>query len=224
MVAAQQRRRSRPPRIADQPLPAWQQRSQETTDRLLEAAEALLGEGGAEAATLRAIADRAGVSPAIVYRRFPDKDAVLRAVYTRFFERTGAANARGLANPALQTASLKQIGRSVVIGMAEGYRLNRPLLRALVMYARTHPDPEFRKRCAALNRATFGRMKDIILAHRAEISHPDPDVGVPFALSLVGTMLQERILLNDLPPTAPLPQAELIAEVTRAFMTYLGVI
>ena len=44
-----------------------------TTERLLEAAESLLRERGVDAATLRAIADRAGVSVGIVYRQFQTK-------------------------------------------------------------------------------------------------------------------------------------------------------
>jgi len=42
---------------------------------------------GAEAATVPAIAERAGASVGAVYRRFPDKDALLRAVCERFLER-----------------------------------------------------------------------------------------------------------------------------------------
>src|SRR5215470_5942563 len=107
-------------RSLDQPLPAQQQRSQATTDLLLEAAEELLREGGADAATLRAIANRAVVSLGIVYRRFPDKDAVLRAVYTRFFERVAAANARGLATLRLRRAPAKRIVATLVTGIGEG--------------------------------------------------------------------------------------------------------
>ena len=77
---------------ADRANPVKQRRSQETLDRLLDAAEHRLGRVGAEGATLRAIADQAGVSVGIVYRRFPDKDTVLRATYMRFFERAVAAN------------------------------------------------------------------------------------------------------------------------------------
>src|SRR5579862_6425217 len=106
----------------DEPLPALQARSQATTEHLLEAAEELLAEGGADAATLRAIADRAGVSLGIVYRRFPDKDAILRAVYTRFFSSVAATNERSLTSTKLQRRSLAELARALVTGIAEGYR------------------------------------------------------------------------------------------------------
>jgi AcrR family transcriptional regulator len=88
-------------RAPDSPLPTEQTRSQETLERLLTAAELVLRDEGPDGATLRAIADRAGVSVGIVYRRFPDKDTVLRAVYMRFFERSAAANATALRDPRL---------------------------------------------------------------------------------------------------------------------------
>src|SRR5260221_3016165 len=70
-----------------------QARSRLTVHRLLSAAEALLAHGGLDAATVPAIASAAGVSVGVVYRRFPDKDNLLRAVYDRFFERIRDQNA-----------------------------------------------------------------------------------------------------------------------------------
>ncbi|HEV8409634.1 MAG TPA: helix-turn-helix domain-containing protein, partial [Gemmatimonadaceae bacterium] len=125
----------------DLPLPATQTRSQETVERLLSAAEDALSGEGVDGATLRAIADRAGVSLAIVYRRFADKDSVLRAVYMRFFERVRAANAASLARArGRRTRPPAAIATELVAGMIAGYRANRNLIRALLLYARTHED------------------------------------------------------------------------------------
>jgi AcrR family transcriptional regulator len=54
---------------------------------LVEAACALLHEGGTEALSLRAVARRAGVSAMAPYRHFADKDALLAAVAAAGFER-----------------------------------------------------------------------------------------------------------------------------------------
>lgn len=223
MAATTRTRRGRRPDPSDQPLPARQERSQATTEHLLEAAEHLLREGGADAATLRAIADRAGVSLGIVYRRFPDKDAVLRAVYMRFFERVAELNARSLASERLRRATIAQSARGLVAGIAEGYRVHRPLLRALVLYARTHPDAEFRKRAAALNAAAFADMQRLFEAHGDAITHPHPELAVPFAISAVASMLQERMLFHDVWAQPTLPQPELVTEAARMFLSYLGV-
>ena len=86
--------------------PPVQARSQARVERLLAAATAIVEEEGAEAATTRAIAARAGVPVATLYQFFADRDAVLDAVLQRELEaldrhvaaqseaaRTGAATA-----------------------------------------------------------------------------------------------------------------------------------
>jgi len=57
-----------------------------TRVRLYEAATALIGERGYEAATLRDVAARAGVSPALLYRYFPNKRSVVLALYDELSE------------------------------------------------------------------------------------------------------------------------------------------
>ncbi|TGD84943.1 TetR/AcrR family transcriptional regulator [Mycolicibacterium sp. CH28] len=54
-----------------------QARSKQTVARILEAAAAIADEQGVDAATTRAIADRAGVAYPSLYRFFADRDAVL---------------------------------------------------------------------------------------------------------------------------------------------------
>jgi len=207
--------------IADQPLPAKQRRSAATTERLLAAAEGLLREGGADAATLRAIASRAAVSLAIVYRRFPEKDAVLRAVYKRYFTHVLATNERALANPVLRSGSFEQLAASIVTGIAEGYRRDPALLRALVLYARTHPSAEFRARAAALNEHVFTGIRQLVESHPAGVSHPDPKRAVSFALAAVASVLADRILFSAEASLPSLPRRQLTAEATRLFITYL---
>jgi AcrR family transcriptional regulator len=207
----------------DQALPARQRRSQMTTERLLEAAESLLRERGVDAATLRAIADRAGVSVGIVYRRFRDKDTVLRAVYTRFFAGIDAANRRTLASDRLRDATTLQILKAVVRGIGEGYRRHRTLVRALVLYARSHPDPVFRKRAMALNAAAYVRVHRLLLGRRREIRHPKPVAAVAFGLSAIAALLQERIVFGDVTALPIVSDGELIAEATRMLQCYLRV-
>jgi AcrR family transcriptional regulator len=207
----------------DSALPARQQRSQMTTERLLEAAESLLRESGADAATLRAIADRAGVSVGIVYRRFRDKDTVLRAVYTRFFAGIDATNRRALDSDRLRDATTPQILSAVVTGIGDGYRRHRTLVRALVLYARSHPDPVFRRRAMALNAAAFGRVRRLLLRRQREIRHPKPAAAVAFGLSAIAALLQERIVFGDVTALPVVSDGELIAEATRMLQSYLRV-
>jgi AcrR family transcriptional regulator len=66
--------------------------------RLYETAIALIGERGYQAATLRDVATRAGVSPALLYRYFPNKRSVVLALYDELsetFAQQAAAMPRG---------------------------------------------------------------------------------------------------------------------------------
>jgi AcrR family transcriptional regulator len=54
-----------------------------TEDEILDAALALLDQGGAAAVTVRGIAARVGVAPNAVYTYFPDKAAVVKALVER---------------------------------------------------------------------------------------------------------------------------------------------
>lgn len=54
-----------------------QERSRQTVNRILDAAAAIADEQGVDAATTRAIADRAGVSYPSLYRFFADREAIL---------------------------------------------------------------------------------------------------------------------------------------------------
>jgi len=60
-----------------------QARSRQTVERILDAAAAIADEQGIDAATTRAIADRAGVAYPSLYRFFADRDAILGELMER---------------------------------------------------------------------------------------------------------------------------------------------
>ncbi len=64
-----------------------QTRSQRRVDLILEVASLLFSEMGYGAVTTNAIAERAGISIGSLYRYFPDKEAIMRALTRRYFER-----------------------------------------------------------------------------------------------------------------------------------------
>jgi AcrR family transcriptional regulator len=61
-----------------------QERSERRVAELLEAAASELAEVGYDAATMKAIAGRAGASIGAIYQYFPDKEAVVSALRTRY--------------------------------------------------------------------------------------------------------------------------------------------
>src|SRR6185369_9797509 len=99
-----------------------QARSRHTLHRLLAAAEALLEHGGLEAATVPAIADAAGVSVGVIYRRFPDKDALLRAVYERSFQMMAEEHRIRFQAAGAMEPSLQVVARQLIVSLVESYR------------------------------------------------------------------------------------------------------
>ena len=185
------------------PVDPKQERSRHTLHRLLSATEALLEHGGLEAATVPAIAKAAGLSVGVVYRRFPDKDMLLREVYGRFFE--------SFTVPIVPAGQPKfpELARSIIVATTNTYRRKRGLVRALVLYAHTHPDPHFRDFARRLHRATLFRLKTVLLPHTDEGK-------VDFALAAMTSMLQNAALEEHWPP-------RLDEELARLIFRYLGI-
>lgn len=75
----------------ERPVPVISpQRQRDRHDAILQAAVAVFGERGYEAASIGEIARRAGVSDGLVYRYFENKRDLLGSVLTQFYERTMA--------------------------------------------------------------------------------------------------------------------------------------
>lgn len=72
------------PASPNRPIPQ-QERAARRVRTLLDAAEAVFGESGFEAATMTAIAERSGTSIGGLYRYFPDKPAIAQALLHDYF-------------------------------------------------------------------------------------------------------------------------------------------
>jgi AcrR family transcriptional regulator len=102
-------------------LPANERRAQ-----ILEVARALFSSEGIDQTSMRNIAGRAGVSPAVLYRHFADKDALLFALTEAFFDRMIAAfetALEGKADPIARLRALMLAYTSFGIDNPHAYRL-----------------------------------------------------------------------------------------------------
>ncbi|MFF8374254.1 TetR/AcrR family transcriptional regulator [Streptomyces lydicus] len=80
-----------------------QRRGKERRQAILDAAEALLGEQGYEAATLKAIGERAGIPTASMYHYFPDRHKVDAELLGRHVSELEALISAALDSPGAQT-------------------------------------------------------------------------------------------------------------------------
>jgi AcrR family transcriptional regulator len=198
-----------------------QNRSKATAARLLEAAEQVLEKHGVEGASVPEIARRAGVSPASIYRRFIDKDGLLREVFELFFERSIKANNEALQPSTWKAKSLEESVCALVGGMVAGYSQRPGLLRAVISYSERHPDAAFRRRALELREQSLAGIEKIILLHSKEIKHPQPKKAVRIALQLVSLALKERISPSDKLRGPALAANELRLELSRMLLGYL---
>jgi AcrR family transcriptional regulator len=207
-------------------LAPQQARSRESVERLMKAAREILNEKGMAGATVPKVAARAGLSPGSVYRRFPDKDALMRAVILETLETLDASTAAALTPELAERLSLQAFAETMVRQSLTSQRRNAKMLRAMHQFVLSHPNAAFKKKVVAMNARSVQRVADFLLRKRREMTHPDLEKALPFALMLVGIMLQEIIVFDALPdvpdPRLPKTDDELIEELARAFLRYLG--
>ena len=208
-------------------LPAHQARSRKSLARLLKATIEVLDKEGIEGATIPRIAARAGLSPGTVYRRFPDKDALMREVSIRVFESNYKQTKELVAEERWKDKSLAETARAVVDLTLNGHRSHRRLLRALLFFIWQHPDAAFVRRCDEMEWKTFQDVADLLLTKRAEMRNPHPESAVKFALLMVGIAAQGVLVLppnpKDLSRLLPDTDVHLARELPKMVLRYLGV-
>jgi AcrR family transcriptional regulator len=203
--------------------PPLQVRSRATLDRLLAAAVELLTERRFEEAPVAEIARRARSSVGAFYARFTDKHALLAFLNTRLFEQGRAAWEEFLAPQRWEGRPTAEVLEAVVRVMVRKRRAHRGLLRALALYARSHPSAAFAEHASALNRHVHARLRELLLSRKREIAHRDPTQAIAFGLLLVDAATREAILFGEaglLPHR--ISDARLIEELTEAWLAYLG--
>ncbi|HEX9162505.1 MAG TPA: TetR/AcrR family transcriptional regulator [Thermoanaerobaculia bacterium] len=202
--------------------PPKQERSLKTLNRLLDAAERVIEEGGLDAATVPAIAKRAGVSVGVVYRRFKNKDALIRGVYERLLWRVSEQNSMMLAALSQAKYPLHDLLRGVIHGAVEGNRRKRNLLYSLFQYARTHKDAAMRREAGKINRASTAAFTALMLTHRDQIKHPDPEEAIQFAVLTLAAVIRSVIIEEEGTHGLDAP-ANLEDELSRMIFGYLGI-
>jgi AcrR family transcriptional regulator len=206
--------------------PPRQARSRASLRRLLDAAEATLEKHGPEGATLPRIAAEARLSPASVYRRFRDKDALMAAVFDRFAQVNAQELARRVDKEQIRKLGIRRFARQWIGAVITGFRTRTGLVRAAVLYSQQHADAPFVRRKEQLEIESFRRMADLFLLWRREIRHPNREYAVSYAMVMVALTLRELIVFDHVrlfEKLVPLGDDQLREELPRSFLRYLGV-
>ncbi len=202
--------------------PPRQARSQETLDRILDAAEALVAEKGFEDSPVAEIVQRAESSVGAFYARFRDKEGLLHALYERYYDEAVATTDATLAPGRWEGAEASELIEAVIPFLVSIFRERRGLMRAFVV--RNHTHPEFQARQQRLSHYVIARLSALLLARREQLSHPDPERATRFGFMLVFSALETMILFGEMRDSLlSLSDDSLAAELTRTTLAYLGV-
>jgi AcrR family transcriptional regulator len=213
--------------MAKKTLAPQQARSRESTRKLLKAAAEVLGQHGVEGATIPRIAQHAGLTPGAIYRRFPDKDALLETAIIGILERQ-EERLRIAATPAMaRQIPLAVFAEQLINNMLVSYRANAALLRAMRQFAQGRDHTLFYKKAVKLEMRTLQYVVELFLVHRKEVKHSDPQMAVSFALMMLTSTLTELILvdhdLKNWQAVIPKDDQSLKRELLRSFLSYLGI-
>lgn len=208
-------------------LAAKQARSRESTRRLLKAAAEVLGQRGVEGTTIPRIARHAGLTPGAIYRRFADKDALIETMIVGILERSDERLRTALTPEIARQIPLPVLADQLIESMLVSYRANAGLLRALRQFAQAQTRSRFVAKVRRIEMRTLRYIVDLLLEHRRQIGHPDPEMALSFALVMLGGALTELILvdrdLKNWQAVIPKDHQVLKGELKRMFLNYLCV-
>ena len=202
--------------------PPKQTRSRETLDRIARAALELMEEGGVESATVAAIVERAGASVGSFYARFAGKDDLIRYLQDRIWSEARDRWDGALKEEDWGTLSTEAVVEGVVGLLLRSFRADYHQREVLGRERRQ--DEEGARRVFAFHQHILSTVTPLFLAHRREITHPDPEwairLGYRFAVGAIREILELEGAVGVVDGAS---SAEaLIPELARAWIAYLG--
>lgn len=174
--------------------------SPESLEKLLDAAEDQLREEELEFFTVDRVLERAGASVGSFYRRFPSRHQLLCATFDRFKSRIQPALLEALKAEQQVHESLDEAVDHAFGILIEHVLRERQLARAFMLLAAF--DSVIRERVKELNIERRNAVFELLVLHKAEIPHPDPDVAIHQAYHIYLSCIQGRLVFfapNNIP-------------------------
>lgn len=188
-------------------------------NRMLDAAEALLEQGGPDALTVEAVVRQSNSSTGSFYARFGDRHGLLIAMQDRFLGRLGESLATAFAGAAGQ-GDLEAVVDRIVQEFFRVFRQHRSAFHAYMILHRS--DPTMRSRGAQASRETAAAMRELLARHSDRIRHPDPDVAADFVYRTLFALATQTVMFDDREVTARrFDERTRTREATRAVLAYL---
>jgi len=201
--------------------PPRQSRSQESLERILDAAEQVISEKGFDQATVAEIVRLANSSVGAFYGRFKEKDALLRCLHERFCEEAFATADAVLDPDRWRGQSIRQILSETIPFMVDAFRQRGGLIAAFIV--RATYDPSFTQAWNSLGCHLTERFRTLLLERRSEIRHPDPSLAIEFGLQMILCTLDEMALFREVDAVGlSLFDARLPEQLSKMLLAFLS--
>jgi AcrR family transcriptional regulator len=202
--------------------PPQQKRSKQTLERLLAATISVLDEFGLEGAVIPRIAAKADVAPASVYRRFANKDDLIRAAFLKVLEASNEQNEQHLAQSIL-CDTLDGTATRLVKLLFQQYREHPKLMRSLSRFLDSDTDENFVREAQKKIAANVEEIVRVMLSHRSQINHADREAALRFAVLQAATAIEAVALASSPLWQLALPETDedLSARFAQSMVAYL---
>lgn len=200
--------------------PPQQTRSEETLQRMLDAAAHLLEKKSWDEVGVAELARRAKASVGAFYARFEDKDGLLHHLHAVWCEEAKANAAAALAVDQWQGVAIDEMVPTIVRLTVEDYETRAGFHREIVR--RNSYDAKFRARSLDVAKGTIGHITALFEARKIDDAARAADMVHRLLFSVLDQHVQLFASANDLPRGIKRRTGkELVDEISRALLGYL---
>ncbi|MFM9697005.1 TetR/AcrR family transcriptional regulator [Streptomyces europaeiscabiei] len=198
---------------------ALTERSRRSQQDILQAGYALLEEGGVDALTVAAVAERAGMAVGSIYRRFGDKEGLLLAIQHAFTEKLQAEITGRISPERLRILRDPAVVIAEAVGaITDTFHAHQALLRVFLLLGTRHEAV----RTEGSRVSIEGNRYFTEALQHTPVAHPDPAAALDFAYRLVFATVAHRITQGEfLESDRPLPWNELRSHLQTSVVSYL---
>jgi len=198
-----------------------QQRSLETFEGLLAAAEELVSKKSFDEVSVNDICDQAGLSVGAFYRRFESKESLLQLLHERYAERVMHLQAAALSPQRWEGVPLEQLLTQVIEEVVKLTTRNSGLLRAATRLAQSNS--EVAKREQRIQAEFHACVTRLVLQRVEVIGHPRPRTAAEFCAHQLRAVVYCHLVIE---PAFRLmddtfSEAELVRELSISLISYL---
>jgi AcrR family transcriptional regulator len=169
-----------------------QERSRKTLQKLLEATVTVLDKHGLEGATIPRIAHAARVSPASVYRRFPDKDALVEAALLNVLEASSRSTAESFDPAKFSRIPIRKAVQRILSAILSQNRSHPKLVTALKRF--TEGSAALQESSKDIMTSNFTAVVAALASCPDVIRVRDKEKRIKFALLTAATAIEIMVL------------------------------